>query len=90
MGSDAPSAGNFAFVPQTSFCGETSGDLAKCRLFCQADTPVHFVNIANNSSLRAMELNVNEEIICKQQNHSPASSPTNILSNTEKLTFKVC
>ena len=37
-----------------------------------------------------MELNVNEEIICKQQNHSPASSPTNILPNTEKLTFKVC
>ena len=37
-----------------------------------------------------MELNVNEEIICKQQNHSPASSLTNILPNTEKLTFKVC
>ena len=30
----------------------------------------HFVVIANYASLCAMELNVNEEISCKRQNHS--------------------
>ena len=49
VGSDAPSAGNFEFVPQTSFCGETSGDLAKCRLFCQA---VQFISLISPIILR--------------------------------------
>ena len=36
MGSDASQYGISALVSQTSFGGETSGSVAKCRLFSQA------------------------------------------------------
>ena len=36
LGSDASSVWNSALVSQTSFGGETSGSVAKCRLFSEA------------------------------------------------------
>ena len=34
------------------------------------DCPVHFINFANYASVRAMEVDVSEEITCKRQNQS--------------------
>ena len=43
LGSDASSVINFALVSQTSFGGETSGSITKCRLFSRANKgPVSF------------------------------------------------
>ena len=47
LGSDALSVWNFCAVSQTSFGGETSGSVAKCRLFSQASVKEASVFVIN-------------------------------------------